>query len=46
MEDRKCEKLVDIRDSVVSTLTLVHTSRVLYALVRLIEVRDISKEDA
>jgi len=46
MEDRKCEKLVDIRESVVSTLTLVHTSTVLYAVARLEKVRGISKEDA
>ena len=27
MEDRKCEKLVDIRESVVSTLTLISPDR-------------------
>jgi hypothetical protein len=43
---RECEKLLGIRESVVSTLTLIHTSRVLYALARLIEVWGISKEDA
>jgi hypothetical protein len=46
MEDRKCEKLVDIRENVVSTLTLIYTSMVLYAIARLGEVWDISKEDA
>jgi len=46
MEDRQCEKLVDIRVSVVSTLTLMYTSTVLYAVARLGEEWDISKEDA
>ena len=40
------EKLIVSRVSVVSALTLIYTSRVLYALARLLEVRGISKEDA
>ena len=40
------EKLIVSRESVVSTLTLIYTSRVLYALARLLEVWSISKEDA
>ena len=37
MEDRKYEKLVDIRENVVSTLTLIYTSMVLYAIARLVK---------
>jgi len=45
MEDRKCEKLVDIRESVVSTLTLISPDRFFMPVLDSCSV-GLSKEDA